>query len=411
VDELSTNLRIWKHSHGGRSFEGKEQEREELKERLVITLFEDTAKGQGLAFRKRMRRGDFFYLCHGNKLVLFGQITSNIREASKKSWVEREYRVIKECSKRRSKFTGPQKKWTPNYNSTCAMVPTEELRQFERTILEPFFSLRLRDISKRIPEDSIALEENKALAVARKHKLSASDLRCLASAKANFTIASKRGTPPLRRDLFIIKNKKASYRPGITPWKALAIIRSELTYKHDPVVLQAKTRNIDKQLDRGAKKAAVALAQKLEGEIDKAAGFQPNSKIKKAIELHAMRRAVVEFRKRGYDVTDKSARQPYDYLCEKTNQTKYVEVKGAQGDGLAFVLTAGEVKFIKANQPKCILCVVHGITIKGKRSPKASGGSIAVVEPFDLKHGKLKPIAFSFRRRLSMQEAIVGEEL
>jgi len=65
---------------------------------------------------------------------------------------------------------------------------------------------------------------------------------------------------------------------------------------------------------------------------------------------------------------------------------------------VAFVLTAREVKFIEQNKANCILCVVHGITIKGKQIPKAAGGTLSVVEPFDLTRGKLTPIAFAFRR-------------
>jgi hypothetical protein len=112
-------------------FAGKEKEQKELRKRRVITLFENTGRGQGLAFREQMLPGDFFYLCHGNTIKLLGQITSSFRKSSKKRWVEREYRVIKECAHQLTKFTGPQKKWTPNYNSTCALVPTQELHRFE----------------------------------------------------------------------------------------------------------------------------------------------------------------------------------------------------------------------------------------------------------------------------------------
>jgi hypothetical protein len=128
VLERLIDLRIWKHSHGGRSFAGKEKEQKELRKRCVITLFENTGRGQGLAFREQMLPGDFFYLCHGNTIKLLGQITSSFRKASKKRWVEREYRVIKECAHQLTEFTGPRKKRTPNYNSTCALVPTQELQ-------------------------------------------------------------------------------------------------------------------------------------------------------------------------------------------------------------------------------------------------------------------------------------------
>src|SRR5258708_27048099 len=106
------------------------------------------------------------------------------------------------------------------------------------------------------------------------------------------------------------------------------------------------------------------VSDKLAEEIERKAGFQPNSKIRKAVELHAMRLAEVELQKRAYEVKDVSAKKPYDLHCEKNRKCKYVEVKGAQGNGLEIVLTAGEVNFIKKNKSKCILCVVHGIKIK-----------------------------------------------
>lgn len=164
------DLRIWKHSHGGRSSQERDKEREKLRKRSVITLFEDTAKEQGLAFREQMRPGDFLYLCHGNRVQLFGQITSNFRKASKKRWVEREYRVVKDCSSKASRFSGPQKKWTPNFNSTCALVPLGDLSQFERNILVPFFRLRLRDLKMQISEESILPEEEDSLASLSKKK-------------------------------------------------------------------------------------------------------------------------------------------------------------------------------------------------------------------------------------------------
>jgi len=144
--------------------------------------------------------------------------------------------------------------------------------------------------------------------------------------------------------------------------------------------------------------AASIVAQEIEDEIEKAAGFQSNSKIRKVVELHAMRCARVEFEKRGYEIADHSARKPYDLLGKKSDETKYIEVKGAQGDGLDVFLTAGEVKFIEENGANCVLCVVHGISVNGKRIPKASGGQVSLNEPVVLSDGILQPIAFTFRR-------------
>jgi hypothetical protein len=147
--------------------------------------------------------------------------------------------------------------------------------------------------------------------------------------------------------------------------------------------------------------AAPDVVQTVEVEIERSAGFQPNPKIRKAVELYAMDKAEKEFRNRGYEVKDVSQKRPYDLLCSKSTELKYVEVKGTQSSGLDIVLTAGEVKFIEKNKANCVLCVVHGITVTGRENPKASAGTVSLTEPFDLGEGLLKPLAFTFRRKNS----------
>ncbi len=144
--------------------------------------------------------------------------------------------------------------------------------------------------------------------------------------------------------------------------------------------------------------AAPGVIESVEIEIERSAGFQPNSKIRKVVELHAMGRAEKEFKTQGYEVEDVSKKRPYDLYCTKSNEVKYVEVKGTQSDGMDIVLTAGEVNFIQKNGANSVLCVVHGITVKGRRRPKALGGKLSL-EPFDLSAGVLKPLAFTFRRK------------
>jgi len=147
-----TNIRIWKHSHGTQKTV-RDLPREELKAKRLLTLHGDTARNQGQNFRSEMRRGDFFYLCHGNDVQLLGRITSGVM-ASKDSWternydegwIERKYRLLVQASSGR-RYGGPPKVWAPSGNTTCWRVPDEELGDFERLILTPFFHLRVRDL-------------------------------------------------------------------------------------------------------------------------------------------------------------------------------------------------------------------------------------------------------------------------
>jgi hypothetical protein len=151
MDSIIPELRIWKHSHGTSNLgaeslnsEERRKRRKDLKNRSILTLFRNTRKNQGENFRLKMRPGDFFYLCYGNNLKLFGQIVSGLEKSGSK-WVERRYGMIYECPKG-SKYSGPLKSWTPNFNSTSALVPENELTLFEKLILTPFFSLRLTDL-------------------------------------------------------------------------------------------------------------------------------------------------------------------------------------------------------------------------------------------------------------------------
>jgi hypothetical protein len=162
------NLRIWKHSHGGDSFEN-ELERKSYKQRRIITLHKNTGKGQGTAFKEEMQPGDFVYICHGNSVQLLGQITSDILKVSAK-WPERRYRVIGESRTSNSRYDGRQRKWTPNYNSTCALVPTDAMPEFERSILYPFFGLRLGELQGQAPEEPITSQEDDALSSLPKQK-------------------------------------------------------------------------------------------------------------------------------------------------------------------------------------------------------------------------------------------------
>jgi len=137
-------LRIWKHSHG-KDF--SEAERDKYRSRSVLTLYRDTRKGQGTAFRTEMPIGDFFYLTHGNNVRLFGQISSVLKKR-RANWVEREYITIRPLQRQSGHYSGSPKWWAPNGNTTCRLVPNHDLKLFEKQVLLPFFRMRLRDLEQ-----------------------------------------------------------------------------------------------------------------------------------------------------------------------------------------------------------------------------------------------------------------------
>ena len=141
------NRPIWKISHGKVDFSA--EQRETYLQQHTVHVHKDTKKGQGALFASEMKERDFFYLCHGNDdgIRVFGRITGPaIPSPHDDGWLQRSYDVLFEGVKTSEKYTGVQKGWTPNYNSTCMAIPKEEINLFESEILMPFFGKRLSDI-------------------------------------------------------------------------------------------------------------------------------------------------------------------------------------------------------------------------------------------------------------------------
>jgi 5-methylcytosine-specific restriction protein B len=153
-------LRIWKISHGTSDF-SVAAVHDHLRAG-IISLHKDTAKSQGEAFKREVRQGDLFYLCHGNdEILLVGKIVSDVQDNSsfKENWIARKYEVLK-VSKTKNSYSGEKKGWAPNYNSTLKLVPSIELGQFENLILKPFFHSTLAELAAikagELPAETVA---------------------------------------------------------------------------------------------------------------------------------------------------------------------------------------------------------------------------------------------------------------
>jgi hypothetical protein len=131
--------------------------------------------------------------------------------------------------------------------------------------------------------------------------------------------------------------------------------------------------------------------------IETSAGFETNPKIRQAIERHSVRAAGKYFEKLGYAVQPKG--KPYDLLCLKSGSRKFVEVKGTRTDGSVVALTRNEVNFLRENAGSAAMFVLHSIKLRPGKEPKAFGGHMKLVEPWDPSCGELKPISFFFHFR------------
>ncbi len=160
---------IWKISHGTNSTGVSKELRDIFEKRKVVTMNRYTHPlatskiSQGESFMTEIKSGDYFYLCYGGEIVLFGQFLNDSAKLNPEiteqynddNWYEREYKLIAE-SKDRTRYNGIKKWWTPNHNSTCVKVTDNKL--FEELILQPYFGLTLEDLQ---PPNVYSIEQIK----------------------------------------------------------------------------------------------------------------------------------------------------------------------------------------------------------------------------------------------------------
>jgi hypothetical protein len=143
------NQTIWKVSHGNiEAF--KDEKRDLYLNTKIVAVHKDTKKNQGNNFVNTMKVGDLFYLCYGGREIkLLGIITSEavtlIGDNIEDGWMMRSYDVIKE-SVNKNKYTGVDKGWSPNHNSTCVAVKENQLTVFEKELLTPYFDMTLEEL-------------------------------------------------------------------------------------------------------------------------------------------------------------------------------------------------------------------------------------------------------------------------
>ena len=162
--DLSPNF--WKISHGTDCI--SDSEVKIFEEKGVIVVHKDTSAkakskvSQGEDFIKNIKKGDYFYLCRGNSIRLLCCISSDeVRDNKDKSygWCERDYIIIAKSSDV-SPYTGNQKWWTPNDNSTCICIPNAELSLFEDYILKPYFNTTVNNLLQNVESNKKYTKEN-----------------------------------------------------------------------------------------------------------------------------------------------------------------------------------------------------------------------------------------------------------
>jgi len=141
--------------------------------------------------------------------------------------------------------------------------------------------------------------------------------------------------------------------------------------------------------------AEMAIAAQAELEV--AAGYESNPKIRRAVEERAMDAVKEYYLREGYAVVDKSRTESFDLLCEKSGVKLFVEVKGTRADGKTISLTAKEVELAARPQVKMELCVVHSIEVSNDKQKKAKGGALVRYKCWNPKDHDLQPIQYVCR--------------
>ena len=141
------NLNVWKLSLGSKT-QFNENEFEKYVSNRLVSVAKDTGKGQAEKYLNEFKSGHIFYLCNGsNQIRLLGRVLENEGsvDPSDGNWVTKKFEILKE-SIDKTKCNVGKKSWQPNYNSTIAKIASNELKEFESTILDPFFDLSIDEL-------------------------------------------------------------------------------------------------------------------------------------------------------------------------------------------------------------------------------------------------------------------------
>ena len=128
-------------------------------------------------------------------------------------------------------------------------------------------------------------------------------------------------------------------------------------------------------------------------------GYEKDEKVRKAIELYAMKRAIKIYENNGYVVEDTSAHESFDLLCKKEGfKDRKVEVKGTRGLGDSIILTYNEVKSAQDNSTITDLLIVFSVILdRTEKTIKVKGGQVKHIQNWIPQDQDLKPSQYNYK--------------
>lgn len=123
--------------------------------------------------------------------------------------------------------------------------------------------------------------------------------------------------------------------------------------------------------------------------------FAPDAQYRRAVELHAIRRAMDYYSDKG-SVEDTSAGSPFDLSISTPSATFTVEVKGTAGNGKSIILTRNEV-IHHQEESHSDLFVVRNIDVKRDGDGyTCEGGEVQIISPFNPLPDDLEPLSYKY---------------
>jgi hypothetical protein len=125
-----------------------------------------------------------------------------------------------------------------------------------------------------------------------------------------------------------------------------------------------------------------------------------SAEARKAVADHATKGAMQYFQRQGWpSVEDVHATHPFDLLCTNVvGDELRVEVKGTVSDGSEVLLTRDGVRHAQRSYPHTALYILANVEVT-KRGGRVMvrGGRQRVYNPWNIDHGTLMPVGYSYR--------------
>ena len=142
---------------------------------------------------------------------------------------------------------------------------------------------------------------------------------------------------------------------------------------------------------------ALSAAQQIARPLSVGQGFTLTTEQRHVVEKYAMERAKDHYAS-NWQVNDVSGAASFDILCRNGGRELHVEVKGTTGTGESILLTKNEVEHAKTFS-SIALFVVSNIILEcsPEKTWVASGGKIAIYDPWNIALCDLTPLTFQCR--------------